>query len=276
MILCKSIVLVDVFRFAVKLDEWRDVLVARDFWWCQEEGGFRGVFGEEIAAEARSLFEPNNRRVLGDDDSLFMVVEICKARKGLSVGRLNVERWTWLLLRKKLGGERVLVNGEDFGLLLVVVETFWHELAWLRRAGTLRMIGELQRGDDASVKELRFRILDFGLVAAKRRLFVVVALVVVVVVVTVEDEETSSGSVESVGGTGGVGGEVARFFDVSSVSFSFQIRRDTAQRCICRLDRRRRAVLLFVDINRKFSAEGVRFVNALFCWFCFSFGLNVE
>jgi hypothetical protein len=127
------------------------------------------------------------------------------------------------------------------------------------------MIGELQRGDDASVKELRFRILDFGLVAAKRRLFVVVALVVVVVVVTVEDEETSSGSVESVGGTGGVGGEVARFFDVSSVSFSFQIRRDTAQRCICRLDRRRRAVLLFVDINRKFSAEGVRFVNALFC-----------
>jgi hypothetical protein len=101
---------------------------------------------------------------------------------------------------------------------------------------------------------LRILFLDF--VEDKRRL---VVEVVVAVVVTVDDEETSSGSTKVCDG----GGEVARFFNVSSVSFSFQIRRDTAQRCICLLDRIEIAALLFVDVDRKLSADGVRFVNVL-------------
>jgi hypothetical protein len=127
------------------------------------------------------------------------------------------------------------------------------------------MIGEFGR-DDVSVKEWRLRILFLGFVDDKRRFIIVVVvaavvvLEVVVVVVAVEDEETSSGSVE----VGGGGEEVVRIFDVSSVSFSFQIRRDTAQRCICRLDRMAIAALLFVDVNRKLSADGVRFENVLF------------
>jgi hypothetical protein len=123
----------------------------------------------------------------------------------------------------------------------------------------LRIIGEFER-DDVSVKVWRLRILFLDFVEDIRR------LVVVVVVVTVDDEETSSGSTEVCNVENEVGGgEVARFFDVSSVSFSFQIRRDTAQRCICRLDRIQIAVLLlFVDVDRKLSTDGVRFVNVLF------------
>jgi len=126
----------------------------------------------------------------------------------------------------------------------------------------------LEQDDDVSVKEWRLRILFLDLVDDRRRFVVVVVVViVVVVVVAVEDEETSSGSIEVCGvETGdGDGGEVVRVFDDSSVSFSFQIRRDTAQRCICRLDRIARAALLFVDVNRKLSADGVRFANVLFC-----------
>jgi len=173
--------------------------------------------------------------------------------------------------------------------LVVAVEIFWHELAWPRREGILRTIGEFER-DDVSVKVWRLRILFLGLVDDRRRLLIVVVVVVVavvvvvvVVVVTVDDEETSSGSIEVCGGAeeedNGGGGEVARPFDVSSVSFSFQIRRDTAQRCICRLDRIAIAVLLllllFVDVNLKLSTDGVRFVIVLFCWFCCSVELTV-
>jgi hypothetical protein len=126
------------------------------------------------------------------------------------------------------------------------------------------MLGEFER-DDASVKEWRLRILFLGLVDDIRRLGIAFAVVVVVIVVVVfEDEDTSSGSAEDeVGG----GGEVAGVFDVSSVSFSVQILRDTAQRCICRLDRIVTAVLLllFADVDRKLSADGVRFVYVFFC-----------
>jgi hypothetical protein len=125
------------------------------------------------------------------------------------------------------------------------------------------MLGEFER-NDAPVKEWRLRILFLGLVDDIRRLGVVFAAAVVVIVVVVfEDEDTSSGSAEDeVGG----GGEVAGVFDVSSVSFSVQILRDTAQRCICRLDRIVTAVLLlFADVDRKLSADGVRFVYVFFC-----------
>jgi hypothetical protein len=127
------------------------------------------------------------------------------------------------------------------------------------------MLGEFER-DDASVKEWRLRILFLGLVDDIRRLGIAFAVVVVVIVVVVfEDEDTSSGSAEDE--VSGGGGEVAGVFDVSSVSFSVQILRDTAQRCICRLDRIVTAVLLllFADVDRKLSADGVRFVYVFFC-----------
>lgn len=44
---------------------------------------------------------------------------------------------------------------------------------------------------------------------------------------------------------------------VSSVFFSLEILRDTAQRCIFRL------IILFVDIDRSFSTNGVRFIDVL-------------
>jgi len=128
------------------------------------------------------------------------------------------------------------------------------------------MLGDFER-DDASVKEWRLRILFLGLVDDIRRLGIAFAVVVVVIVVVVfEDEDTSSGSAEDEA-VGGGGGEVAGVFDVSSVSFSVQILRDTAQRCICRLDRIVTAVLLllFADVDRKLSADGVRFVYVFFC-----------
>lgn len=84
------------------------------------------------------------------------------------------------------------------------------------------MMGEFER-DDVSVKILRLRGLLFGFVVVGRRLTTVVT---VVAFVTVDEEEASSGS----GGTTDDGDEVAEFFDESSVSFSFQMRRDTAQR----------------------------------------------
>lgn len=270
-VLRRSNVLVDFFRLEDKLDDGRTVdigdFVGRGFWWCQDKGGFRRVFGEDNDVESISVLELNKRRVRGDEDSLFIAVDRLKARKGLSAGRFTDERWIWLLLRKKLGGERVLVKGDDFGLLVVAVETFWQELAWPRREGALRIIGEFERVD-VSVNEWRLRILFLDFVEDKRRL---VVEVVVAVVVTVDDEETSSGSTKVCDG----GGEVARFFNVSSVSFSFQIRRDTAQRCICLLDRIEIAALLFVDVDRKLSADGVRFVNVLLDWFCWPVEVNV-
>ena len=94
---------------------------------------------------------------------------------------------------------------------------------------------------------------------------------VVVTVVSVDDVETSSGSVvvdgvvvkDKAGGEGDVRG----VFDVSSASCSVQIRRETAHRWICRLERITIAVVLLpvlVVIKRRLSAEGVRFVNRFF------------
>ena len=134
------------------------------------------------------------------------------------------------------------------------------------------MIGEFER-DDVSVKVWRLWILLLDLVVVvERRLAVVVVLLAVVVVVTVDDEETSSRS----SGTAddGGGGEVARFFDESSGSFSFQMRRDTAQRWICRLDLIVSVVLLLFDVERKLSADGVRFVNVSFGEFCWPIAVN--
>lgn len=86
------------------------------------------------------------------------------------------------------------------------------------------------------------------------------AVTVVVVVVRVDDEEISSGSVVVGGETSDVD-VVVEGFSVSSTSFSVEIRRDTAQRCMCRLDRIALAALLLVDVDRRLSAEGVRFVK---------------
>lgn len=127
----------DVFRlFDVRFDECRtvvvngDVLLVSDLGLCQDDGGFREDFGDAVEVALRSWFELNNRRDFDDDDvSCVRLGDNGRARRGLSVERVNVERRSWVLLRKKFGGERdLVVEGDDLGVvvvLLVIVETFW-------------------------------------------------------------------------------------------------------------------------------------------------------
>lgn len=282
-------VLDEVFRFDIRFDECRtvvdngEVLLVSDLGLCQDDGGFREDFGEGIEAELRSWFELNSRRVLDDDDvSWVRLGDNGRARRGFSLVRVNVERRSWLLLRKKLGGERDFVVGDDLvgvGELLVIVETFWHEFACVRRGEILRTFGEFERDVGESLRELRLRILVLLLFVGSRRLVTVdveldfVLITVAAVVVTVDDEDISSGSIDV--GIDGDKGEFVRDFDVSSDSFSVEIRRDTAHRCIrwfnLVLDT---GLLLFVDGSRKLSTEGVRLANLWFGFICWSIDVN--
>ena len=155
------------------------------------------------------------------------------------------------------------MSADDLGLpMLAGVETLWQELARPRRDRALLAMGELER-EPGVAKAWRLRILCLGFMGTRRRLVTVVAgvgVVVFVVVVRVDEEETSSGSTVVAGETSEAA-VVAEDFVISSRSFSVEMRRDTAQRCMCRLDRIAFAALLLIDADRRLSAEGVRFAK---------------